>query len=479
MEILRKGKFKEEMDEMAKLFTSSMKTDEWIFHHDLNVDRAHLLMLRKQGIISEETCRKILRAIERIEKEGFESLEIMEDVHVAKETRIIEIAGEPGGALHAGRSRNDEVATCLRMASRESLLKIFSSLLKLRKTLLELSERHLETIMPGYTHLQHAQPTTLAHHLLAHESALRRDAGRIKDCFKRVNQSPLGASALVSTSLPIDREYVAHLLGFDSIITNSMDAVSSRDFLIECISVSSSLMTSLSRLAEELILWSSSEFSFVKIGDAFVSTSSIMPQKRNPDVAELIRAKCGSVFGALISSLSILKALPMSYNRDLQELTPHLRNALEISAESAELLSRMLKSCEFDEERMREEAGRGFTTATDLAERLVLKGIPFRKAYQLVSRFVSEGADFESFRKLMREELGREVMDEREFLEAVDVRRAVERRGNGGPSKDSCLRMIEEGKKALEEDRKWFEERRRRLEEAIRNLRKLSEEAMK
>lgn len=479
MEILRKGKFKEEMDEMAKIFTSSMNIDRWIFHHDLNVDRAHLLMLRKQGIISKEICREILKAIERIEKDGFESLEIMEDVHVAKETRIIEIAGEAGGALHTGRSRNDEIATCLRMASREGLLKIFSSLLRLRETLIKLSERHVETLIPGYTHLQHAQPTTLAHHLLAHESALRRDAERIKDCFRRVNQSPLGASALVSTSIPLDREYAAHLLGFDSIVMNSMDAISSRDFLIECIFVSSSLMTSLSRIAEELILWSSSEFSFVKIGDAFVSTSSIMPQKRNPDVAELIRAKCGSVFGDLMSSLSILKALPMSYNRDFQELTPHLKNALEIAAESAELLSRMLESCEFNEERMREEAERGFTTATDLAEMLVLKGVPFRKAYQLVSRFISEGGGFEKFRSLMRDELGRELMNEEEFLEATDVQKAVERRGNGGPSRDSCLRMIEEERKALEEDKKWFEERKERLESSIRNLRRLSEEAMR
>jgi len=478
MDILRKGKFKEEMDEEATLFTSSMSTDRWIFHHDLNVDRAHLLMLRKQGIIAGEVCREILRAIEEIEKEGFESLEIMEDVHVAKETRIIELSGEIGGALHAGRSRNDEVATCLRMASREELLKIFSSLLKLRKTLIELAEENLETILPGYTHLQHAQPTTLAHHLLAHASSLRRDAGRIKDCFKRVNECPLGSAALVSTSLPVDREFTAELLGFDAVMRNSMDAVSSRDFAVECIGVSSTLMIDLSRMAEELILWSSSEFGFVKIGDSYVSTSSIMPQKRNPDVAELIRAKCGTVLSCLAGALHILKALPLSYNRDLQELTPHLRRALEVTRDSCEMLARMMRSCEFNKERMREETERGLTTATDLAEFLVMKGVPFRKAYQLISKFVAEGGGYEKLRELMRNELGEELISEEEFFELTSVERAVERRGSGGPSKSSCKKMIEEERKALEEDEKWLDERRRKIDDALRRLRELSKEVM-
>jgi|Deesub1362A_J573_1020465.scaffolds.fasta_scaffold01510_8 argininosuccinate lyase len=479
MDLLRKGKFKEKMDEEAVDFTSSMDFDQWIFLHDLNVDRVHLLMLKKQGIINENTCREILKAIDMVEKEGFESLERMEDVHIAKETKILEIVGELGGALHSGRSRNDEVATCLRMASRDSLLKIFSSLLKLREVILEISKENLETLIPGYTHLQHAQPTTLAHHLLAHASALRRDAERIKECFRRVNQSPLGSAALVSTSLPIDRNFTASLLGFDSIIENSMDAISSRDFALECMGVCSNLMISLSRIAEELILWSTSEFQFVKIGDAYVSTSSIMPQKRNPDVAELIRAKCGTVIGSLISSLSIVKSLPLSYNRDLQEITSHLERVLDITEKSCEMLARMLRSCEFNKERMKEEAEKEFTTATDLAEFFVMRGIPFRKAYQIVSKFIAEGGDFESLKELMRQELGKELMSEEEFQELMKVDGSIERRGNGGPSRSSCLKMIENERRALEEDRKWFEEKKKKIESSLKNLRRLCEEVVK
>ncbi len=268
--------------------------------------------------------------------------------------------------MHMGRSRNDEVATCIRIKVREELLKQMSALLKVRNVLIALSEKHINTVMPGFTHMQHAQPTTLAHYLLSYEQAFSRDFDRLKETYVRVNQSPLGAAAFASTGYPINREFTADLLGFDGIVTNTMDAVATRDFALETLANLSILMANTSRLCEELVIWSISFVQFVSLDDAFCSTSSIMPQKKNPDSAEIMRAKTGSVFGAYTAALMIVKGLPMSYNRDLQELTPHIWRGLRDAKESTRLLIDLLASAEFDTARMKEEAGKGFSTATEL-----------------------------------------------------------------------------------------------------------------
>src|SRR3990170_514690 len=303
MNILRRGRLSIEPDTDIKNFTSSMDADEHIFDEDIEVDKAHVIMLKEQGIINEMDCSAILRSLEKVKKEGILALdESYEDVHIALEARLIEKLGEDtGGRMHSGRSRNDEVATCIRLSLRKELIELIEEVDNLVTTLVNLASKHYVTIMPGLTHTQHAQPTTLAHNLLAHGNAIFRDIERIKGAYGRTNMNPLGAAAFASTGFPIDRERTTELLGFDSALDNSMDAVSARDFMIETISVCSNLMTNLSCLAEELILWSSSEFNIIELDDRYSSTSSIMPQKKNPDIAELIRGKTGSVNGALVS----------------------------------------------------------------------------------------------------------------------------------------------------------------------------------
>ncbi|MCZ7399159.1 MAG: argininosuccinate lyase, partial [Candidatus Methanoperedens sp.] len=296
MNILRRGRLQVKQDEDIMRFTSSMEADKRIFDADIEVDKAHVVMLKEQGIIKDSECSTILSGLDKIQKEGISALDTSyEDVHIALEARLIELVGEDtGGRMHSGRSRNDEVATCIRIALRTELVSLLEEVHTLVATLVKTAEENPETIMPGYTHTQHAQPTTLAHHLLAHANALSRDIERINMAFGRTNQNPLGAAAFASTGFPISRERTTELLGFDSALSNSMDAVSTRDFMIESLSSFSNLMTDLSRMAEEFVLWSSSEFGFIELDDRYSSTSSIMPQKKNPDIAELLRAKTGT-----------------------------------------------------------------------------------------------------------------------------------------------------------------------------------------
>src|SRR3990172_2802851 len=341
-------------------------------------------MLKEQGIINEMDCSAILRGLEKVKKEGILALdESYEDVHIALEARLIEKLGEDtGGRMHSGRSRNDEVATCIRLSLRKELIELIEEVDNLVTTLINLASKHYETIMPGFTHTQHAQPTTLAHNLLAHGNAIFRDIERIEGAYERANQNPLGAAAFASTGFPINRERTTELLGFDSTLDNSMDAVSARDFMIETISVCTNLMTNLSCLAEEIILWSSSEFDFIELDDRYSSTSSIMPQKKNPDIAELMRGKTGSVNGALISVLTICKALPYSYNRDLQEATPHLWRAADAVRSSVRMGRGMASTMKVKKENMRLASDKGFMTATELADTIVrTTGIPFRTAH--------------------------------------------------------------------------------------------------
>lgn len=413
MNILRRGRLQVKQDEDIMRFTSSMEADKRIFDADIEVDKAHVIMLKEQGIIKDSECSTILTGLEKIQKEGISALDTSyEDVHIALEARLIELVGEDtGGRMHSGRSRNDEVAACIRLALRGELVALMEEVHDLADVLIDTAGKHHETIMPGYTHTQHAQPTTLAHHLLAHANAFLRDIERIKGAFERTNQNPLGAAAFASTGFPIDRKRTAELLGFDSVIDNSMDAVSTRDFMIESISCFANMMTNSSRLAEELILWSTSEFRFIELDDRYSSTSSIMPQKKNPDIAELMRAKSGTVHGALVSVLTICKALPYSYNRDLQEATPHLWRAADTVRSCVRMANGMIGTMNIRKEKMKKGVSMGFMTATELADTIVREaGVPFRTAHHIVGSIAKSG-DIPTISKL--DEISLKIINEK------------------------------------------------------------------
>lgn len=444
-------------DEEALEFTSSLEQDDWIFDADLKVDRAHLAMLLERGLVSGETAREIRDALKSVEAEGFDELE-GEDVHEAIEAKVISIIGEEGGRLHTARSRNDEVATCIRMAARRDSLALLEELLETRRRLLDVADENLETVIPAYTHLQRGQSTTLAHHLSSHERRLSRDTDRLLATLDRTNRCPLGSCAAVSTTLPIDRDRTSELLGFDGPLENTMDAVSTRDFATELIFVCSSLMQGTSRLAEEVVLWSSSEFGLLELDDSFSTTSSIMPQKKNPDLAELVRAKTSTVIGHLTSALSLTKALPQSYNRDLQELTPHLGSSLRSTIESLGVLGRAIETGEFMGPEMDLEMG-----ATDLAEALVKKGLPFRKAHSIVGELSRKGLDMESAQRALSDYLPAD-----EVIEALDTRNAIASRDKGGPG--STEDLLETGRRELERHGDYKHEVEEKIDSAYEEL---------
>jgi argininosuccinate lyase len=386
--------------------------------------------------------------------------------------------------LNLAKSRNDQVATAVRLVLRGFILSIASSLSRLRKVILQRCEENIETVMPGYTHLQHAQPITLAHHLLAHHDALMRDNERLMESYKRVNLSPMGACALATTGFRIDRSMVSELLGFDGIVEDSIDAVSARDFAVEVISCLAMLMTDLSRLSEELVLWSTQEFSIVEMPDEYSSTSSIMPQKKNPVVAELVRAKTSKVYGNLLSSLSILKGLTYSYNLDLQDLTPSIWDSCQIALATIDVFKNMLEKVKFNEKRLLELAKSNMSTATELADTLVREQkIPFRTSHRivgmLVRRALSEGRSLdqvvrEDLNDAIKDNTGKSASISEEVLRKVfDPMENVKMRlVRGGPSPKEVLRMIKERWKALREDDEWNLERKESLDSADEKLAK-------
>jgi len=401
-----------------------------------------------------------------------------EDLHISIEAKLINLVGEDtGGRMHSARSRNDEVATCIRIRLRDELLTLMHKLITLRKTMLELAREHTNTLMPGFTHLQHAQPTTFAHHLLAHHDALSRDTQRLLGAYMRTNMSPLGAAAFASTGFAINRERTRELLGFDEIVENSMDAVSTRDFVLESISVFSNIMTNLSRIAEEIISWSSEEFGFVELDDQYASTSSIMPQKKNPDTAELLRGKTGTVYGCLMSVLTITKALSMSYNRDLQEVTPHMWRAAGTTISSVIIMAGMLPTMKINTEKMESTAGTGFSTATELADTIVrTTEISFRTAHQIVGTLSkSDVRTLEELDRIALEITGRKLSDEglsqEMFDGALDVMENVKRRNVvGGPSPVEVSRMIEERNYQLSLDINTLMEKTNFVQDAMKKL---------
>ena len=373
-------------------FTESISFDRRLWKHDIEGSIAHARMLGRQGIITKKESEKIIKGLGRIAQEfasgSFVFRDELEDIHMNIESALMQKIGDTGGKLHTARSRNDQVSLDLRLYIRAEAKEIISLLGQFRKALIKIAARHLRTLMPGYTHLQRAQPVLLSHHLLAYAEMFQRDAERLCDALKRINQLPLGSCALAGTTLPIDRDYVAKLLGFNGVSLNSIDAVSDRDFAIEFLADCAMLIMHLSRLAEELVLWSTEEFRFIELPDAFTTGSSIMPQKKNPDVAELVRGKAGRVYGHLVSLLTVMKGLPLSYNRDMQEDKFPVFDTVDTIKSCLTVLNEMLPGIAFNKERMKTTAGEAFSTATDIAEYLVKKGLPFRKAHEITGRIV-------------------------------------------------------------------------------------------
>jgi argininosuccinate lyase len=390
------GRFDQPTDSMVEYYTASIHFDQRLYQYDIRGSIAHCQMLAKCKIISEDEAAQIveglgeiLREIERGEM-AFEAAQ--EDIHMAVEQALIQKIGEVGGKLHTARSRNDQICLDMRMYLRDVIQQLRVLFFEVQKSLVDLAEKHLDVILPGYTHMQHAQPVLLAHHLMAYYEMFQRDDERLAQCLTRTNVMPLGSAALAGTTFPIDMELTARALNFPRVIRNSIDAVSDRDYLIEFNACCAIFMMHVSRLAEELILWSTSEFGFIEISDSFCTGSSIMPQKKNPDVPELMRGKAGRVYGNLMALLTLTKGLPLAYNRDLQEDKEPVFDTADTVASTLRVLVRLLPEIHFHRERMSTMAEQGFTLATDLADYLVRKGLPFRKAHFVVGQLVQHCA---------------------------------------------------------------------------------------
>jgi argininosuccinate lyase len=391
------GRFTEPTDAAVEAFTASVDFDRRLYVYDIMGSMAHAQMLAKVGVLTKKECDTIVRGLKEIEAEidagKFDWSVALEDVHMNIEARLIQHIGETGKKLHTGRSRNDQVATDLRLYLRDGIDVVAHALGQLQQAVLDLAEREAATPMPGFTHLQVAQPITFGHHMLAWFEMLARDAQRLQDCRKRVNVMPLGAAALAGTSFPIDRAYTAKLLGFDAPAENSLDAVSDRDFAIEFVAAAALLMTHLSRMSEELVLWSSSQFGFIELSDAYCTGSSIMPQKKNPDVPELVRGKTGRVTGHLVALLTLMKAQPLAYNKDNQEDKEPVFDTLDTVLGSLRVFAGMIPSMKVRRDHLLRAAVMGHATATDLADYLVRQGAPFRDAHEIVGKAVRLAVD--------------------------------------------------------------------------------------
>ncbi len=444
------GRFQKETDKQVDDFNSSIRFDARMYQEDIKGSIAHAKMLGKQNIIAPEEAELIAKTLgeilEDIEEGRVEFLVDAEDIHMNIEKLLTERIGAAGKRLHTGRSRNDQVALDIRMYLRRQEEEIASHLLALLGVITTLAREHVDTIMPGYTHLQKAQPITFAHHLMAYAQMFMRDLERIRDCYGRTSVMPLGSGALAGTTYPLDREFVCHTLGFSRITDNSLDGVSDRDFALELASDLSILMVHLSRFCEELILWSSHEFSFVEMDDAYSTGSSIMPQKKNPDVAELIRGKSGRVFGDLMGLLTMMKGLPLAYNKDMQEDKEQIFDAVDTVLLCLPVFTNMLHTMKVRKDVMYKGAGGGFTNATDAADYLVKKGLPFREAHEILGKLVFyaigkgcalDALSLEEFRQFSP------VFDE-DVYTAISLETCVNERGlPGGPGKAAVLSSIE------------------------------------
>lgn len=453
------GRFTKETDRMVYDFNASIRFDRRLFRQDIEGSMAHVKMLAKQGILTEAERDAIIEGLTGI-KEDVEAGKLLisekyEDIHSFVEACLIERIGDAGKKLHTGRSRNDQVALDMRLYTREQVQETDSLLKELLEVILDTMENNLETYMPGFTHLQKAQPTTLAHHYGAYFEMFKRDRLRMADIYERMNYCPLGAGALAGTTYPLDREYTAELLGFTGPTLNSMDSVSDRDYLIEFLSALSTIMMHLSRFSEEIIIWNSNEYQFVEIDDAYSTGSSIMPQKKNPDIAELVRGKTGRVYGALTSLLTTMKGIPLAYNKDMQEDKEMAFDAMDTVKDCLTLFTGMLRTMRFKKERMAESAMNGFTNATDAADYLVGKGVPFRDAHGIIGRLVLYCIEKNtSIDKLSLGEL-KEISDrfEEDIYDAVSLKTCVEKRLTiGAPGPEAMKAVIRKNREYLEEN---------------------------
>lgn len=454
------GRFTKETDQLVYNFNASIGFDQKFYRQDIQGSMAHVKMLARQGILTEEEKDKILEGLQGIlddvENHRLEITSEYEDIHSFVEANLIERIGDAGKKLHTGRSRNDQVALDMKLYIRDEIREMDGLLLELLKTLQKIMEENLHTYMPGFTHLQKAQPITLAHHMGAYFEMFRRDRGRLYDIYRRMNFCPLGSGALAGTTYPLDREYTAELLAFEAATRNSMDSVSDRDYLIELLSAMSTIMMHLSRFCEEIIIWNTNEYQFVEIDDAYSTGSSIMPQKKNPDIAELVRGKTGRVYGALMSMLTTMKGLPLAYNKDMQEDKELTFDAIDTVKGCLALFTGMLSTMRFRKDRMEESAKNGFTNATDAADYLVGKGVPFRDAHGIVGRLVLyclekkialDDMTLEEYQKISP------VFGE-DIYEAISMKNCVEKRNTiGAPGADAMRRVLEENRRYLEEEK--------------------------
>ena len=457
------GRFTKETDKLVYNFNASISFDQKFYKQDMEGSIAHVKMLGKQGILTEKEMQDIVDCLKEILKEVEEGKLIItdeyEDIHSFVEAKLIDRLGDTGKKLHTGRSRNDQVALDMRLYTRQEVLHTDKLVKELLETILKIMEENTETIMPGFTHLQKAQPITLAHHMGAYFEMFRRDRLRLQDIFKRMNYCPLGSGALAGTTYPLDREYTAELLGFYGPTLNSMDGVSDRDYLIEFLSALSTIMMHLSRFSEEVIIWNSNEYQFVEIDDAYSTGSSIMPQKKNPDIAELVRGKTGRVYGALMSLLTTMKGIPLAYNKDGQEGKGVSFDSMDTAKGCLALFNGMLATMKFNKEKMHDSANKGFTNATDAADYLVNHGVPFRDAHGIVGRIVLYCLD----KKIAIDDMSLDELKaicpvfEEDIYEAISMETCVNKRLTvGAPGKDAMEKVIALHKEYLSKD--WQDE---------------------
>lgn len=453
------GRFTKETDKLVYNFNASISFDQKFYKQDIKGSMAHVKMLAKQGILTEEERDQILAGLEGIladvESGKLEITSEYEDIHSFVEANLIDRIGDAGKKLHTGRSRNDQVALDMKLYVRDEITEIDALVKEVLVTLEKIMEENIHTYMPGFTHLQKAQPITLAHHMGAYFEMFRRDRDRLADIYKRMNYCPLGSGALAGTTYPLDRAYTAELLGFDGPTLNSMDSVSDRDYVIELLSALSTIMMHLSRFSEEIIIWNTNEYQFVDIDDAYSTGSSIMPQKKNPDIAELVRGKTGRVYAALMSMLTTMKGIPLAYNKDMQEDKELTFDAIDTVKGCLALFNGMLSTMRFKKDRMENSAKNGFTNATDAADYLVGKGVPFRDAHGIVGRLVlyciDKGISLDDMK--LEEYKAISPVFEDDIYDAISMKNCVERRNTiGAPGADAMQAVIEQNKKYLQEN---------------------------
>ena len=453
------GRFTKQTDQLVFDFNASITFDKRLFHEDVTGSIVHATMLAKQGILTEEERKSIIEGLtgilEDVDAGKLAIDETQEDIHSFVEATLIDRIGDAGKKLHTGRSRNDQVALDMRLYTRARVAETDGLLKKLLEAIVDTMEDNLETYMPGFTHLQKAQPITLAHHYGAYFEMFKRDRQRLADIYKRMNYCPLGAGALAGTTYPLDRDYTAKLLRFEGPTLNSIDSVADRDYLIEFLAALSTIMMHLSRFSEEIIIWNSNEYQFVELDDAYSTGSSIMPQKKNPDIAELVRGKTGRVYGALMALLTTMKGLPLAYNKDMQEDKEMAFDAMDTAADCITLFTGMIKTMKFRKDRMAKSAMNGFTNATDAADYLVGKGVPFRDAHGIIGRLVLYCIEKDtSIDALSLEEL-RSISDkfDEDIYDAISLKTCVEKRLTvGAPGAEMMKQVIEKSKEYLKND---------------------------